>query len=395
MSVTNDNQQKELFWSPKAVIALMRPILSKSILERLSVILFVLFVIAIAVIGLKKPEYNWDMAPYIAAAIQTDGSSAKELHQKAWNMIEARASQNQIYNLKAGNPYNLHLYANPDAFYSMLPMYEVKVAYISAVQFLGKIANPVDATIWISVISSLIFGGICLVWMIRGDFAQAAPVVISIMLLAGFFYMPRIATPDLMFAAFCLGGIYLLLRGNDLAALPLLFMAFLVRPDNIIFLFALCLSAILFSQRKLGLFALFGAALASYFWITSGSNHPGWWAHFYFSNVEIQNTMVDFDPDFSILDYFKGLARGISVALQNNNWPKLMLVLLFSWGMLARAGMAPNRRATAMLVAIILSFVGKFITFPLPDDRTYFVFVVAFAMILLETWKPRLDFSKT
>ncbi len=395
MSVTNDNQQKDLFWSPKAVIALVRPILSKSILDRLSLILFVLFLMAIAVIGLKKPEYNWDMAPYIAAAIQTDGSNVEELHQKTWDMIEARASQNQIYNLKAGNPYNLHLYANPDAFYSMLPMYEVKVAYISAVRFLGKIANPVDATIWISVISSLIFGGICLVWMIRGEFAQAAPVVISIMLLAGFFYMPRIATPDLMFAALCLGGIYLLLRGNDLAALPLLFMAFLVRPDNIIFLFALCLSAILFSQRKLGLFALFGAALASYFWITSGNNHPGWWAHFYFSNVEIQNTMVGFNPDFSVLDYFKGLARGASIALQNNNWPKLMLVLLFAWGMLARAGMAPNRRATAMLVAIILCFGGKFITFPLPDDRTYFVFVVAFAMILLETWKPRLDLSAT
>ncbi len=393
MSITHHSPQKDLFWSPEALFALVRPMLSKTILDRAAFTLFALFLIAMAAIGLKKPEYNWDMAPYIAAAIQTEGGSVQALHKKTWGMIEQRASDNQVYKLQAGNPYNLHLYENPDDFYSMLPMYEVKIAYISAVRFLGKIANPVDATIWISVLSAIAFGGLCLVWMQRGQFVQAAPIVISVLLLAGFFYMPRIATPDLMFAAFCLGGIYLLLRDYDIAALPFLYVAFLVRPDNIIFLFALILAAIAFNQRKTGLFVLFGAALATYFWITSGNNHPGWWAHFYFSNVEIQNTMTGFNPEFSVTDYFKGIARGISVALQNNNWPKLMIVLLFAWGMLARAGNAPGRKGTAMLFAIILCFGGKFITFPLPDDRTYFVFVVAFAMILLEAWKPRLDLS--
>lgn len=391
MSITHHSQLKNLFWSPDTLIAFLRPMLSKTVLDRAAFTLFALFLIAMAAIGLKKPEYNWDMAPYIAAAIQTDGGSAEALHKKTWSMIEQRASDNQVYKLQAGNPYNLYLYQNPNDFYSMLPMYEVKVAYISAVRFLGKIANPVDATIWISVFSAIAFGSLCLWWMNNGQFLQAAPIVISVLLLAGFFYMPRIATPDLMFAAFCLGGIYLLLRDHDIAALPFLYVAFLVRPDNIIFLFALILAAVVFSQRKSGLIVLFGAALATYFWITSGNNHPGWWAHFYFSNVEIQNTMTGFNPEFSLTDYIKGIARGISVALQNNNWPKLMIVLLFAWGMLARAGMAPGRKATAMLVAIILCFGGKFITFPLPDDRTYFVFVVAFAMILLEAWKPRLD----
>ena len=393
MSITNDNQKNNLIWSPKALFTLVGPMLSKTVLDRAAITLFALFLIAMAAIGLKKPEYNWDMAPYIAAAIQTEGGNVEALHKKTWGMIEQRASDNQVYKLQAGNPYNLHLYQNPDAFYSMLPMYEVKVAYISAVRFLGKIANPVDATIWISVFSAIAFGGVCLLWMQRGQFLQAAPIVISVLLLAGFFYMPRIATPDLMFAAFCFGGIYLLLRDYDIAALPFLYVAFLVRPDNIIFLFALCLAAIIFSERKTGLFVLFGTALATYFWITSGNNHPGWWAHFYFSNVEIQNTMTGFHPEFAITDYFKGIARGISVSLQNNNWPKLMIVLLFAWGMLARAGKAPGRSGTVMLVAIILCFGGKFITFPLPDDRTYFVFVIAFAMILLEAWKPRLDLS--
>jgi hypothetical protein len=227
--------------------------------------------------------------------------------------------------------------------------------------------------------------------MRHGDFVQAAPLLVALLLMSGFFYMPRIATPDMMFAALCLAGIYFLLRNRELAALPFLFAAFLVRPDNIIFLFALCLAAIVFNQKKTGLFLLFGLAFATYFWITSGNNHPGWWPHFYFSNVEIQNTMVGFNPDFSLMIYVKGLLRGIMVSMQNNNWLKLMLVLVYAWRLLVRADKAPGRRATAMLVSILLCFAGKFVVFPLPDDRTYFVYVISFAMILLQTWRPRLD----
>ncbi len=380
-----------MFWSPDRFLNLARPLIGKRVLDRTGFILFTVFLIAIAAVGLKKPEYNWDMAPYIAAAIQTDGENAATLHKKTWGMIESHASENQVYKLQAGNPYNLHLYQNPDDFVSMLPMYEVKIAYIASIKALGKFVGPVDATVWISVISAMALGLVCLMWMQSGGFIQASPIVIAVLLLAGFFYMPRIATPDIMFAAFCLGGIYLLLRGHDLAALPLLFAAYLVRPDNIIFLFALCLVAVAFNLKKTGIFALFALAVATYFWITSGNDHPGWWAHFYFSNVEIQNTMTGFHPDFSVTEYLKGIIRGVSVSLQNNNWPKLMIMLVFGWAFLARAGKLPDRRGSAMLVAIILCFGGKFITFPLPDDRTYFVYVIAFAMILLETWKPRLD----
>ncbi len=393
MSIADPHSHQ--FWSPYRLVNMARPLLDRKVLDRLAFAFFVVFLVAIALVGLKKPEYNWDMAPYIAAAIHPDGALDKtaieDLHKKTWGMIEQRAPQSQIYKLRAGNPYNLYLYQHPEAFYSMLPMYEVKILYISTIRWLGRITGPVNATILISVLSAMAFGLICLLWMQRGGFIQSAPLVIALLLLSGFFYMPRIATPDLMFAALCLGGIYAMLRRHDLAALPLLYTAFLVRPDNIIFLFALLLAAIAFGQKKLGLLALFAAALASYFWITSGSHHPGWWAHFYFSNVEIQNTMTGFHPDFSVIAYIKGLMRGIMVSMQNNNWLKIMLVLLFGWGLLVRAGKTPDLRASAMLVAIILCFGGKFITFPLPDDRTYFVYVIAFAMILLEAWKPRLD----
>lgn len=389
MSIAEPSQSP--LWAPDRLLDIVQPVLTKKTLDRAAFLMFAMFIIVIAVIGLKKPEYNWDMAPYVAAAIQDNYTDAESLHKEVWKRMEARASDNQMYKLRAGNPYNLYVYENPEAFVSMLPMFKVKVAYNAAIRALSNVISPIDATILISAMSALIFGAICLLWMQKGGFIQAAPLLIALLLMSGYYYMPRIATPDMMFAVFCLGGIFLLLRGHEIVALPFLFVAFLVRPDNIIFLFALCLVALAFNQKKLGYFALFGAAVASYFLITSGNDHPGWWAHFYFSTVEIQYTMVGFSPDFSLIKYVNGVLRGIMVSLQNNNWPKLMLVLLFAWAMLARSGMAPNRRNTAMLVAIILCFGGKFVTFPLPDDRTYFVYVIAFAMILLETWKPRLD----
>ncbi len=395
MSIADQPAKSALVWSGDRLKAIACPLLTKSNLDRLAIGFFVLMLTAVATVGLIKPEYNWDMAPYVAASIQDDVNSIEALHKKTWGMIETRASDGQLYRLQAQNPYNLHTYQHPDAFHSMLPMYEVKVAYVAAIRVLGKLIGPVEATIWISVVAALMFGGICMVWMQRGGFVQAAPVVVALLLLSGFFYMPRLASPDMLFAALCFGGIYLLLQARDIAALPLLFTAFLVRPDNIIFLFTLPLAALLFDLKRVGLATLFAASLASYFWITSGNDHPGWWAHFYFSNVEIQNTMIGFHPEFALADYLKGVARGILMSLQNNNWPKLMIVLLFGWALLARSKRLPNRRATAMLVAIILCFGGKFVTFPLPDDRTYFVYVVAFAMILLEAWKPRLDLNRT
>ncbi|MEM7300867.1 MAG: hypothetical protein AAF468_07250 [Pseudomonadota bacterium] len=365
--------------------------LSKAAFDRAGLALMGLVVTFVVTVGIAKPEYNWDMSAYIASAMNDGTRSAAELHRSTWSQIEARASETQMYRLKAQNPYNVHQYENPADFVSMLPMYDVKVGYIALLRFVGGIMGMVDAAIAITIATTLATGILLIWWMRQGGFEQSAPLLAAGLLLSGYFSMARGVTPDNLFALIALGGIFAMLRGRDWLGAALIFAAFLVRPDNIIFLFAMVLASAVLGARLMPALTAFGCAFVSYFWITSGEHHPGWWAHFYFSCVEIQMTMTGFSPDFSIMTYLKGVARGVSVSLQDNKWPMLLLVLGFGWAMLARSGRGPNKAATVTLLALFLCMAGKFVVFPLPDDRTYFVYLVAMIMILLETWKPRLD----
>ena len=48
-------------------------------------------------------------------------------------------------------------------------------------------------------------------------------------------------------------------------------------------------------------------------------------------------------------------------------------------------------RATALMFAFAIGTLGKFASFPLPDDRFYFVFIAGMLFIVLTRWKPRFD----
>lgn len=382
-------------WSGSIVQQHVAPKLTRPTLEKLAAGLFILFLAVVFLLGIVKPEYNWDMAAYMAAALQNPATGASDLHGQIWSLLQANASEAQFYKLTASNPYNVHNYQNPEAFVSMLPMYDVKIAYIVALNGLSGFVGIVNAAIWITALSSLAVGAICLNWARREGFLQATPLLACVMLLCGFFYMSRIATPDLMLAAFFLAGCDRFTRRQDWLATAAFFAAFLVRPDNIIFMFALLLAAIAFRRSLLPAFAGFSASVITYLWITSGNDHPGWWAHFYFSCVEIQNTMIGFDPNFSFSAYFQGLARGAMVSLKDNNWPMVLAVLLMGWALLAKVGKKTSPEGTMLILAIILCIGGKFITFPLPDDRTYMALLVAFSIIVFEAWKPDFSWPKT
>jgi hypothetical protein len=43
------------------------------------------------------------------------------------------------------------------------------------------------------------------------------------------------------------------------------------------------------------------------------------------------------------------------------------------------------------MFALAIGALGKFASFPLPDDRFCFVFVAGIATLLVTMWKPRLD----
>lgn len=378
-------------WIARKVLPYLSTKLRVFGLDNLGIVFFCVFAAVIFLLAVIKPEYNWDMAPYLASALQDNYSTAEDLHTQVWSLMKAGSSENQFYKLTAGNPYNLYNYENPSAFASMLPMYDVKIAYIAIIKFAGQYIGVVNASIWLSALSSLAFSLVCLFWMSNKGFLQAAPIVVLALLLSGYFYMSRIATPDLAVAVFILAGAERFMRGKDWAACVLLFVAFLFRPDTIVLMFALLLATIIFNSRIYPALVSFLAAMAMAVWISSSPDNIGWWAHFYFSCIEIQNTMIGFNPDFSILAYLKGIARGLMVSLRDNEWPMLLGLLIIGWGLLSASGRRTSERGTILIWTVLLGLGGKFIVFPLPDDRLYMPLVMCFLMVLLETWKPTFD----
>lgn len=353
---------------------------------------FALFIALLAAVPFLHPEYNWDMAPYLAVAMEEEIPDPVALHEKVWGMMKAGASADQFHQLTTANGYNRAQYAEPLLFQSQLVFYRVKIAYTTLIRELGPVIGYVETTQWINALSVLVIGAVLMLWLRREKMMQSALVLAPVMLLGGFLTMAQLAMPDLLGTAILILGVYLVRSGRDWWAVPFLFAAFLVRTDMIIFLFALLLATMAFGGRVLPALTAFVLAAAAYGPISDGAGHPGWWAHYYFTNVEIQNDMRGFQPDFSVKDYVEGFVRGITSSFRWHHWLTLFALLIFGWLATLRAGRMPRFGVLPTLFAAqVLCVAGKFAVFPLPESRVYFAYVLVMAVLLLEAWKPRFD----
>lgn len=371
--------------------ALGRAASNRTLLDRVAAAFFVAVFLFVAAYTWVRPDYNWDMVAYIASALENRTESPEQLHAEAWKAVSEGAREAQLYNLQYGNPYNRHQWENPADFESQLSMFRVKIGYIWLMRALEPLVGIAKASILLSVLPALGFGLVCLFWLGRERALQGAIILAPALVVADVLHMTTAVTPDMLLALVSMGALYLLARKQDVAACILLFLSVFIRPDNIILVFALLLTAIAFGWRILPIAATFVASFAACMLISKLGGHPGWWAHFYFSCVEIQNSMTNFHPDFSLLAVIKGYARGAAVALLDNDWPPLFLALLAGWALLYRAGRLGAGRENALMFALAIGTLGKFASFPLPDDRFYFVFTAGMAMLLVVMWKPRFD----
>lgn len=372
-----------------------RKLLGRASLDRISALFLATFVAATAVYGWLRPDYNWDMVAYVATALENRAADANDLHARTWAEIEPGARESQLYHLRYSNPYNRHQWENPADFQSQLSMYRVKIAYIALLRWLEPITGLANAAILLSVLPAFGLGMLCLYWLWREDSLQAAVLLAPALALADFTHMTTAATPDMLLALVSLGAIYLLARGRELPACLLLIASVLVRPDNLVLLLALLIAAVTFGWRILPMALTFLVGFFAAMLVSRYGDHPGWWAHFYFSCVHIQNSMAGFSPDFSLVDVVRGYVRGVTVSLVDNDWPALFLVLLAAWALLARAGKAMDARKNALMFALAIGALGKFASFPLPDDRFYFVFIAGMAVLIATIWKPRFDVARS
>lgn len=363
----------------------------RTLLDRAAAAFFAATILVIALYTWVRPDYNWDMVAYVATALENRIEDPAELHRETWAQISPGARPSQLYEIQQGNPYNVHQWNNPVDFESQLSMYRVKVAYVSALRALEPVFGLVGGALFVSIASLVGIGALALRWLGEERALQSAFVLAPVLVIADLTHMSTAITPDILMALISLLAIHWLLKGRDWAAGAALLLSVLVRPDNIILVFALLIAAVAFGWRKLPMAVTFAASFVACLLVSKLGGHPGWWAHFYFSCVQIQNSMIGFHPDFSLFDFAHGYVRGILVSLLDNDWPALLALFLAGWVLLARGGRMGTGRENALMFALAIGTLGKFASFPLPDDRFYFAFMAGMAIILATRWNPRFD----
>ncbi|MES0883042.1 hypothetical protein [Roseibium sp. SCP14] len=370
-------------------------LLSKRTVCVIAVLSYLSIVLVTLAIGYLKPDYNWDLLPYVAAASEDQAADVSELHALAYSAVREAATDGQYQGLIADIPYRVSQFENPDNFVSMLPMYRVKVGYVAAVRALGGPFGFVQATTIISFASAALVAFFILIWCIRESALQGLLIIGPAMILLGFTALARAATPDLLMATFSVPAIYFVCRRQPLFASVFLILMMLVRPDGILLFFALLLASLATRVDRLAYLALFVLAVALYVWATGSSGHPGWWPHFYFSNIEVQNNMDGFAPPFNLLLYVKALIFQLIRSIVDNDWLALFVLFLLGFALLLRNGWDVSPGQWTAVIALTLCTGGKFVTFPLPDDRVYLPYLLPLLLVLMEIWKPEVSCSGT
>lgn len=334
---------------------------------------FALYILLTAVTAWFMPDANWDMLPYLAIAEESSYPDVQALHDYAYGTVKADVPAGDYRTLTDdGGGFRSHMAGNAADFHSLLGMYRIKFLYAEILSTMSSVMSPVEAMRLLQVFSVLLFGAIALLWLRSEGALALAPVLGAVLIMADFGDAARASTPDLLCSALFLGGLFAYTRGREVATAILLFLAFMARPDNIVFLAIFAVLLVVFQQKAWGALAGFAASLVAYFAISHWAQHPGWWPHLWFSSIEQHYNMDGFEPPFSVVAYLKAFAASVVRAISLNSWVGVSVLALAAWYALSRAGFRLDRRAGILFAALVLGVLAKFTVFPIHDTRIYF-----------------------
>ena len=334
---------------------------------------FSLYILLTAVTAIILPDSNWDMLAYLAVAEEGSFETPAALHDYVYGAVKAGVSEGDYRALTDdGGGYRSHMASDPAAFHSMLSMYRVKFLYAEILSTLSQVMSPIAAMRAVQIFSTLLFGAVVLLWLRSADALALAPLVGAVLIMSDFADAVRSSSPDMLCSVLLLGGLLAYVRRREAATAVLLFLAVVVRPDNVVFIGVFAVLLIAFRQWSVGALSAAVASFVAYFAISHWAGHPGWWPHLYFSSVQQQLNMDGFDPAFSVAAYAKAFVNAFVRAITFNTWVGVAILALAGWFVTDRAGFRLDRRAGVLFAALVLAALAKFVVFPIHDTRIYF-----------------------
>lgn len=347
----------------------------------------------VLVLAQMHPIYNWDVLAYLAASVRDRFGDAGQIHAYAYSALREAAPARNFLDLTQADAYRARQFADPNAFVSMLGMYEIKWLYVQLMKWLVPVFGPFGAPNAINGAAVVIMTGSIGLWLRASGLCGYAPLAVALLFLLQFQGFAVTQQPDFLGNSLLLAALLSYDRGRDVLGSVLSLVAVLVRPDQVALAGVLMACAWFLRDRSTLLFALTFAACVAAWLLSSRSVHSiGWWPHFWFSTYRIQETMEGFRPDFSIGVYLHAIALNLYRSLFQNTWLAAYIVALAWAGHLYFGNVARMAtRRQVLLLATLLAIAAKFTIFPLHDGRIYFTPLLVFFFLAFADWREKAD----
>ncbi|KRA95541.1 hypothetical protein ASD83_17955 [Devosia sp. Root685] len=345
------------------------------------------FVLVTVAMTFLRPVYNWDVLAYLGTMVKGSATSAAEIHAYAYGVVRDAVPPEAFAALTEAGSYRIRQFADPDAFVSMLGMYEMKWLYISLMKWLTPITGAYESTYVINIAALLILTTSVGLWLRSARLSGYAPLVVALFFVLQFpgFYATQ--QPDFLGNALLIASLLSYERKRDMQGSVLMLLTILTRPDQIATTGVLMACAWFLRDRSTPIFALtFLAGLIAWFVIGQTTDDVGYWSHVWFSTYQIQDTMVGFHPDFSPIVYLTAIGFNIYRSLFENTWlAAYALGLAWIGALYFRSAIGDQRRQVLVLTAL-LAIAAKFAVFPLSDGRIYFAQLTILFLLAFAAW---------
>ncbi len=268
--------------------------------------------------GLLRPEFNWDIVPYVGCVQSLRTADPHELHSSTY--AELRSVAGTRHYTAPDDPFDTPsrkaVRSDPDEFVKILSFYRFHAAYILLIAALAHAGmDVVFATYFVSAVSVLVSFFI-LYAIARRYLGNGYFYLVPFLALAlGTVVVARLSTPDGLALMFLLACACLFL-GNNRTLLFLLPFLVTVRIDLMIIVLLTCLSLTFGGRMKKWPVAVsFMSSLVIYFFVRWYFAFPGWKRVFYFQFID--KSPVIPGENVGIHEYIRALLGGFWGIMNN------------------------------------------------------------------------------
>lgn len=374
-------------------------------LIKLFIIYFILLLLN-SVFIFRNPWVDWDIVSYIGNVKYVENKNIEVIHKETYKELREYLDDARYNTIKNANQYRKDVFQQPEAFYDIMPFYNIKFIYIYSIYALSKLGlSIIHAILAISVLSYLVFSSL-LFFIFRRELEKQPIFLLPLYLLT--FSSPiiiaaRSTTPDMFGAVLLLLGVFLVLKKQILWGIAILILSLWVRTDNIIFIGVLLFYMKFFGYGEYKInwkVFIWGSiiALAFYKGINTYFHNFGYWKLYYNSFIDPISYPSSFDAVVSNNQVYLILKDKIAslIALRDNKpityFPFMMILAMISVVYSLKNGVKLNNIYIALLLISVFTLVFKFAIFPNIQER-YFVsyFVIIFIALIKLMFQEETD----